>query len=110
MKTILNKTTLLLASICALAPGASSQTSVPASMRRETISDPVLNLTAFDVMVPNKWHFAGRLLQGTSCSSVPYPVFRVASPDGLKVLERLPRMDWSWGNGPSAARIAIVFL
>jgi len=102
MKTVLNKATLLFASICVFAPSATPQTSVPAGMRRETIADPVLNLTAFDVMVPTKWHFAGRLLQGTSCSSVPYPVFRAASPDGLKVLERLPRMDWSWGNGPSA--------
>ncbi len=69
-------------------------------MRRETIADPVLSMTAFDVMVPAKWHFAGRLLQGTSCSPVPFPVFRATSPDGLTVLERLPRMDWKWGYGP----------
>jgi hypothetical protein len=80
---------------CCLAQGSG-----PLGMRRETISDPVLNMAAFDVMLPAKWHFAGRLLQGTSCSSVPYPVFRATSPDGLTMLERLPRMDWSWGNGP----------
>src|ERR1022692_668020 len=79
-----------------------SQVSVPAGMRKETIADPVLNMNAFDVMVPTKWHFAGRLLQGTSCTPVPFPVFRTTSPDGLTVLERLPRMDWSWGNGPGA--------
>jgi hypothetical protein len=31
---------------------------------------------------------------------VPYPVFRETSTDGLTVLERLPAMDWTWGNGP----------
>jgi len=76
------------------------QATVPAGMRRETIADPVLNMTAFDVMVPTKWHFAARLMQGTTCTPVPSPVFRATSPDGLTVLERLPRMDWSWGNGP----------
>ena len=77
------------------------QATVPAGMRRETIADPVLNMTAFDVMVPTKWHFVGRLMQGTTCTPVPSPVFRATSPDGLTVLERLPRMDWSWGNGPN---------
>jgi hypothetical protein len=76
----------------------------PAGMRREPIDDPTLSMTAFDVFVPAKWHFAGRLLQGTSCSSVAFPVFRAASPDGLTVLERLPRLDWSWGSGPAAGK------
>ena len=76
------------------------QVSVPAGMRKEVIADPVLGMTAFEVMVPSKWHFAGRLLQGSTCSPVPFPVFRTTSPDGLSVLERLPAMSWSWGNGP----------
>ena len=71
-------------------------------MRNEVIPDPVLNMTAYRVFVPAKWHFAGRLLQGSSCQPVPYPVFRATSPDGLTVLERLPAMDWKWGNGPGA--------
>jgi hypothetical protein len=79
-----------------------AQANIPPGMRREAIADPVLNMPAFDVMVPANWHFAGRVLQGTSCTPVPYPVFRTTSPDGLTVLERLPRMDWSWGNGPGS--------
>src|ERR1700733_10106287 len=78
------------------------QSGTASGMRVEAITDPVLNLTAFNVTVPAKWHFAGRLLQGTTCSPVPYPVFRATSPDGLTVLERLPRMDWIWGNGPGS--------
>ena len=100
MRVMLNGTVVLVISILTMAMNGWTQTNVPAGMRRETISDPVLSMTAFDVIVPAKWHFAGRLLQGTSCSPVPYPVFRLTSPDGLDVLERLPRMDWSWGNGP----------
>lgn len=74
----------------------------PAGMRKEAIDDPSLGMKAFDVSVPAKWHFAGRIIQGTSCSSISFPVFRATSPDGLTVLERLPRLDWTWGNGPAA--------
>ena len=76
--------------------------SAPAGMRLETIDDPTLGMTAFSVAVPAKWHFAGRMIQGTSCSSIAFPVFRATSPDGLTVLERLPRMDWKWQEGPGA--------
>jgi hypothetical protein len=76
--------------------------SAPAGMRLEPIDDPTLGMTAFSVAVPAKWHFAGAMIQGTSCSSIAFPVFRATSPDGLTVLERLPRMDWKWQEGPGA--------
>jgi hypothetical protein len=75
----------------------------PAGMRKEAIDDPTLSVKAFDVYVPAKWHFAGRMIQGTSCSAIAFPVFRATSPDGLTILERLPRVDWKWGSGPNAA-------
>jgi hypothetical protein len=73
-----------------------------AGMRADVIDDPTLGVKAFDVYVPTKWHFAGRMIQGTSCSPIAFPVFRATSPDGLTVLERLPRVDWKWGNAPGA--------
>jgi len=74
----------------------------PPGMRLEAIDDPTLGMTAFSVVVPATWHFAGAMIQGTSCSAIAFPVFRATSPDGLTVLERLPRMDWTWQEGPGA--------
>jgi hypothetical protein len=102
MTNVALRISVLATVVLMLAMNGWAQGSKDSGMRHEAIADPVLNLNAFDVVVPAKWHFAGRLLQGTSCSAVPYPVFRETSPDGLTVLERLPRMDWSWGNGPGA--------
>lgn len=79
--------------------------SAPAGMRLETIDDPTLGMTAYSVAVPAKWHFVGTMIQGTSCSGIAFPVFRATSPDGLMVLERLPRMDWQWQEGPGAQPI-----
>ena len=45
---------------CAL---VAQSVATPAGMRKEIITDPVLGMTAFEVFVPTKWHFAGRLLQ-----------------------------------------------
>jgi hypothetical protein len=74
----------------------------PPGMRLEPIDDPVFGMRAYSVEVPANWHFAGAIIQGTSCSSIPFPVFRATSPDGLTTLERLPRMDWAWQEGPGA--------
>lgn len=73
-------------------------------MRAEPIHDPVLNMDAFFVALPVGWHFQGAVFQGTGCSPIPFPVFRASSPDGLTQLERLPRLDWKWGNGPYQPR------
>jgi hypothetical protein len=83
-------------------PGLAENVPVPAGMRKEILQDPVLNMEAFDVFVPAKWHFVGRLLQGSSCDPTPFAVFRMTSPDGLTVLEKLPGMDWKWGNAPNS--------
>lgn len=67
----------------------------------QNITDPTLNnMNAFTVTIPNKWHFQGVLFQGGKCGSVPYPVFRATSPDGLTSVERLPVLGWMWGSGP----------
>src|SRR5580704_7120314 len=73
-----------------------------AGARVETIDDPTLGMTAFSVTVPANWHFAGAMIQGTSCSSIAFPVYRATSPDGLTMMEMLPRMDWRWQEGPGA--------
>ena len=93
---------LSLAMLAGSFPVLAENVPVPPGMRKEIIQDPVLNMEAFDVFVPAKWHFAGRLLQGSSCDPTPYAVFRMTSTDGLTVLEKLPAMDWKWGNAPNS--------
>ncbi|HEY2824601.1 MAG TPA: hypothetical protein VGI83_03560 [Gemmatimonadales bacterium] len=71
----------------------------PGGMQTATIHDPGMDLDAVTVPYPAKWHFQGTILQGTACSSIPLPVFRVFSPDGLSEIERMPRIDWRWSAG-----------
>lgn len=73
--------------------------------RVEAITDPALNnINAFEVTIPAKWHFQGVMLQGGSCDTMPYFVFRASSPDGLSFVERLPALSWVWGSGPLAGK------
>lgn len=71
-------------------------TALPGDMRTATIHDPGLDMDAFTVTYPAKWHFQGTILQGTGCTNIPLPVYRMFSPDGLSEIERLPRLDWKW--------------
>jgi hypothetical protein len=72
---------------------------LPGGMQTATIHDPGMDMDAFTVPYPAKWHFQGSVLQGTGCSNIPLPVFRVFSPDGLSEIERMPRVDWRWSAG-----------
>lgn len=74
----------------------------PSGMQKVYVRDPALNMDAFGVIVPAKWHFEGTVIQGTSCFPVPFLVFRTTSPDGLTQLEKFPQLDWKWGTAPGA--------
>jgi hypothetical protein len=74
------------------------------AFQTEKIVDPAFNMKAYDVFVPGGWSYQGTLMQGDSCSSLPSPVWRAYSPDGLSEFRRLPRFDWSWSNAPYAPK------
>ncbi len=67
-------------------------------VRQENIVDAHLGLSAYNVTVPASWKFDGIYVPGSSCVQIPFPVFRMYSPDGLTEIRRLPRFDWSWSN------------
>jgi hypothetical protein len=73
-------------------------------MQQGVIRDPTLDMDAFTVTYPAKWYFQGVLVQGTLCSAIPFPVFRMFSPDGLTEIEQLPRLDWYWTDSPNASK------
>jgi hypothetical protein len=64
------------------------------------IQDPTLNMNAAEVKIPANWHFQGVLYQGGNCVSIPSPVFRATSPDGLSFVEKMPPLGWFYGQGP----------
>jgi hypothetical protein len=82
----------------AVEPAVSSSTPAATGIRHENIFDPHLNLNAYNVTVPASWKFDGIYVAGSSCAAIPFPVFRMYSPDGLTEIRRLPRFDWSWSN------------
>jgi hypothetical protein len=67
-------------------------------VRPENIFDSHLGLNAYNLTVPANWKFDGMYVPGSSCVQLPFPVFRMYSPDGLTEIRRLPRFDWSWST------------
>lgn len=68
-----------------------------------TITDPILNMKAYTLTIPANWFFEGTVVQGSSCATGPFPVFRTSSPDGLMGIKELPRLDWAWFEGSQFA-------
>ena len=81
-----------------VAPATAAPASGTSAVRQENIFDPHLSLNAYNVTVPANWKFDGIYVPGSSCTQIPFPVFRMYSPDGLTEIRRLPRFDWSWSN------------
>ncbi len=85
---------------CAAGQGGEAAPTPP-NTQVEYITDPSMNnMQAIAVTIPEKWHFQGVLLLAGKTPAQPYPVFRATSPDGLSMVERLPKLCWNWGWGP----------
>jgi hypothetical protein len=85
--------------------GAAAAAAAGGAPVKQEIVDPSLNnMNAVEVTIPAGWHFQGMLMQGGNCVPIPFPVFRVTSPDGLSVMERQPTIGWRFGTGPVAAQ------
>ena len=69
-----------------------------------TITDPILNMKAYSLTIPQNWIFQGAVIQGTPCVPGPFSVVRTSSPDGLVGLKSLPRLDWAWSDNPRGAK------
>lgn len=69
-----------------------------------TITDPILDMKAYSLTIPQNWIFQGAVIQGTPCVPGPFSVVRTSSPDGLVGLKSLPRLDWAWSDNPRGAK------
>jgi hypothetical protein len=61
------------------------------------IVDPVLQMTAWEVPIPEGWTLNGTMLPESSCVPATSPTFHVASSEGTYGAYLLPRIDWAWG-------------
>jgi len=80
----------------ASAPSANGP--APDGMQRAVLFDPAVGVNAYTIAYPAKWHYQAMLWQGSPCDAISAPVFRISSPDGLSVIERMPPFGWSWGS------------
>ena len=80
--------------------GANSVAGSSGGTRIEYINDPSLSMNAIAVTIPANWQFQSVFLQGGTCASTPFGVFRSTRPDGMSMVERMPNLAWAWGQGP----------
>ena len=84
------------------ASAAIANASAPAGATKVvTITDPILNMTAYSLTIPADWNFDGAVIQGSTCIGLPFAVVRATSPDGLTGIKTLPRLDWAWSENAS---------
>ena len=88
-------------------PGAQQQASadssfpaLPTSFTTATITDPTFNNILADTMtIPSTWKLEGTIMTAP-CTTLPWPVYRAYSPDGLTEMRQMPALGWHWSaNG-----------
>nr|HEV7952513.1 hypothetical protein [Candidatus Acidoferrales bacterium] len=86
----------------AASSGASSSSgAAPATgTKAVTITDPILKMTAYTLTIPSDWVFDGAVGQGTPCVPLPFPIWRMSSPDGLTGFKALPVLAWAYWDKP----------
>ena len=92
---------------------AATQTAAPSRGTKPfAIVDPAVNMTAFTGTIPANWSFDGMLLVGPPCNnfnSVPPPIWRAVSPDGITAARKMAPILWAWGADGKPAQVAGCF-
>jgi hypothetical protein len=68
------------------------------AVQTAVIRDPGMDMDAYTVTYPARWHFQGALVPGTPCMRSADLVFRVFSPDGLAEIEKMLTLTWRWAD------------
>jgi hypothetical protein len=88
-------------SAAALGEGAGFGAGTQVATKVGYITDPTLgNINAVSVRVPSRWQFNGWIAQGDTCVTIPFPIYKATSPDGVTTVEQEPDMVWKYGSGP----------
>jgi hypothetical protein len=90
-------TAFILFGVLALEPycvGNAQGISPTTGLTTATINDPSFGgMKAFTVTLPSGWQFQGTVIASLRCS-LPSPVFRAYSPDGLTEMRLMPSFNW----------------
>lgn len=81
---------------------AAAVQAAPAATHPFAVTDPVLQMPAWTLALPDGWTAEGTMLPGSSCATATTPTFRAASGDGSVGFSLLPRIDWAWGAAVNA--------
>jgi hypothetical protein len=79
---------------------AAASPSPATGTKNVTITDPILKMTAYTLTIPSDWVFDGAVGQGTPCVPLPFPIWRMSSPDGLTGFKALPVLAWAYWDKP----------
>jgi len=73
-----------------------SAASLPASFTTATVSDPSFNnMQAETMTIPAGWKMDGTIMTAP-CTTLPWPVYRAYSSDGLTEIRQYPALGWHW--------------
>lgn len=71
---------------------------LPHTFTTANIEDPTFNnMLAGTMTVPSGWKLEGTILTAP-CTTMPWPVYRAYSPDGLTEIRQMPTLGWVWGK------------
>lgn len=86
------------ASAAPATPSAANVSSAPLSTKltTATVNDPSLgNMQAETLTIPSGWKMQG-IIMTSACTTLPWPVFRAYSSDGLTQMRYEPVVAWQW--------------
>jgi hypothetical protein len=83
----------------AKASGAGAPSKGFGPMRTVEIWDPMFNMVAYTLSIPQNWNFEGTVLHGPGCSSpMGSVVYRAYSPDMQYGVQVIPTSQFLWSN------------
>ena len=75
---------------------SSSSTSLPTTFTTSTVNDPSFNnMLAETMTIPASWKMDGTIMTAP-CTTLPWPVYRAYSADGLTEIRQYPALGWHW--------------
>jgi hypothetical protein len=74
---------------------------LPTTFTTATVSDPSFNnMQAETMTIPAGWKMDGTIMTAP-CTTLPWPVYRAYSADGLTEIRQYPALGWHWSTNGS---------
>lgn len=97
-----SRSTASAASRNAASPASTPDVANWSSTVTRPVTDPAMNMTAYNVHIPTGWKFTGMLERIPGCHGTLVPAdglaFTALAPDGITAIEKLPGTSWGWST------------